>query len=77
MNSEPTFKQEIEIINSELGKSLLKLQNLLEKKRRALDEANLLDERGEKELIETTILQIERKIRQIKTIGLAPAKTNR
>lgn len=77
MNTEPTLKQEIEIINSELGKSLLKLQNLLEKKRRALDEADMLDERGEKELIETTISQIERKIRQIKAIGLTPSKTNR
>jgi len=77
LNTEPTLKQEIEIINSELGKSLLKLQNLLEKKRRALDEADMLDERGEKELIETTISQIERKIRQIKAIGLTPSKTNR
>lgn len=77
MEFKPTIKEEIETINRELAKSLLKLQALLEKKQRALDEAELFEERGEKALIEKTISDIERKIREIKSIGFSTLRTNR
>jgi len=70
-----SFREELDAINRELRKSLLKLQSLLEKKRRALKEAEILEDRREQEHLERVILEIEAKIRDIRAIGLPPATT--
>jgi len=66
------FREELDAINRELRKSLLKLQSLLEKKRRDLKEAEILEDRPEQEHLEQVIREIEKKIREIRTIGLPP-----
>jgi hypothetical protein len=71
------FSEELEAINRELRKSLLKLQSLLDKKRRALKEAEILEDRQEQEHLGRVIGDIERKIREIKDIGLPPLSVNR
>lgn len=68
----PSFREELDAINRELRKSLLKLQSLLEKKRRALKEAEILEDRREQEHLEGVIQEIESKIREIRDIGLPP-----
>jgi flagellar biosynthesis/type III secretory pathway chaperone len=68
-----SFREELDTINRELRKSLLKLQSLLEKKRRALKEAEILEDRREQEHLERVIQEIEAKIREIRAIGLPPA----
>ncbi len=68
-----SFREELDAINRELRKSLLKLQSLLEKKRRALKEAEILEDRREQEHLERVIREIEAKIREIRSIGLPPA----
>jgi flagellar biosynthesis/type III secretory pathway chaperone len=68
----PSFREELDAINRELRKSLLKLQSLLEKKRRALKEAEILEDRREQEHLEGVIQEIEGKIREIRDIGLPP-----
>jgi len=70
-----SFREELDTINRELRKSLLKLQSLLEKKRRALKEAEILEDRREQEHLERIIQEIESKIREIRAIGLPPATT--
>jgi len=67
-----SFRAELDAINRELRKSLLKLQSLLEKKRRALKEAEILEDRREQEHLERIIQEIEAKIREIRSIGLPP-----
>lgn len=67
-----SFREELDAINRELRKSLLKLQSLLEKKRRALKEAEILEDRREQEHLERVIREIEAKIREIRSIGLPP-----
>ncbi len=69
-----TFSEELEAINRELRKSLLKLQSLLDKKRRAFKEAEILEDRREQEHLARVIRDIEKKIRDIKSIGLPPAQ---
>ena len=76
MDSPPTFREELDAINRELRKSLLKLQSLLEKKRRALVEAEILEDRREQEHLERVIRGIDKKIREIKSIGLPPPTTD-
>lgn len=66
----PSFEEELDAINRELRKSFLKLQSLLEKKRRSLEEAVILEDKREQEQIETVIREIEKKIREIRGIGL-------
>lgn len=73
MATQTSFREELDAVNRELRKSLLKLQSLLEKKRRALLEAEILEDRREKEHLEKVILGIEKKIREIKGIGIPPA----
>jgi len=68
-----SFRAELDAINRELRKSLLKLQSLLEKKRRALKEAEILEDHREREHLERIIQEIETKIREIRDIGLPPA----
>jgi hypothetical protein len=68
-----SFQEELDTINRELRKSFLKLQSLLEKKQRALKEALILEDKREQEHLETVIHEIEKKIREIKGIGLPPA----
>lgn len=68
-----SFREELDGINRELRKSFLKLQSLLEKKRRDLKEAEILEDRPEQEHLEQVIREIERKIREIRAIGLPPA----
>jgi uncharacterized protein (DUF342 family) len=68
-----SFQEELDMINRELRKSFLKLQSLLEKKQRALKEALILEDKREQEHLETVIHEIEKKIREIKGIGLPPA----
>lgn len=72
MGLSPSFREELDAINRELRKSLLKLQSLLEKKRRALKEAQILEDRREQEHLERVIQEIEGKIREIRDIGLPP-----
>ena len=72
MTASSSFRDELDAINRELRKSLLKLQSLLEKKRRALKQAEILEDRREQELLERVIRDIEKKIRDIKSIGLPP-----
>jgi hypothetical protein len=67
-----SFREELDAINRELRRSLLKLQSLLEKKRRALTEAEILEDRREKEHLEGVIQGIQAKIREIRDIGLPP-----
>lgn len=73
MDPAQSFRAELDAINRELRKSLLKLQSLLEKKRRALKEAEILEDRREQEHLERIIQEIETKIREIRAIGLPPA----
>ncbi len=70
MEKETRFRQELDAITRELRKSFLKLQSLLEKKRRALKEAEILEDRREREHLEQVIREIERKIREIREIGI-------
>lgn len=77
MTSVSAFSEELEAINRELRKSLLKLQSLLDKKRRALKEAEILEDRREQEHLERVIGDIERKIGEIRGIGLPPLSVNR
>lgn len=72
-----SFQEELDAINRELRKSFLKLQSLLEKKRRALKEAQILEDKREQEHLERVIREIEKKIREIKNIGLPPAAVDR
>ena len=72
MSSASSFRQELDSINRELRKSLLKLQSLLEKKRRALKEAEILENRREQEQLEKVIRSIENKVKEIREIGLPP-----
>lgn len=67
-----SFRDELDAINRELRKSLLKLQSLLEKKRRALKEAEILEDRREQEHLSRVIGEMEKKIREIRDIGLPP-----
>ena len=67
-----SFREELDAINRELRKSLLKLQSLLEKKRRDLKEAEILEDRPEQEHLEQVIREIEKKIGEIRAIGLPP-----
>ncbi|MDW7709449.1 MAG: hypothetical protein SCH98_03160 [Deferrisomatales bacterium] len=67
-----SFREELDAINRELRKSLLKLQSLLEKKRRALQEAEILEDRREQEHLERVIRGIQAKIREIRDIGIPP-----
>jgi hypothetical protein len=76
VDSPPTFREELDAINRELRKSLLKLQSLLEKKRRAFVEAEILEDRREQEHLERVIRGIDKKIREIKNIGLPPPTTD-
>lgn len=73
MSDLSSFQEELDMINRELRKSFLKLQSLLEKKQRALKEALILEDKREQEHLETVIHEIEKKIREIKGIGLPPA----
>lgn len=75
MDPAQSFRAELDAINRELRKSLLKLQSLLEKKRRALKEAEILEDRREQEHLERIIQEIEAKIREIRSIGLPPTAT--
>ena len=75
MDSAQSFREELDAINRELRKSLLKLQSLLEKKRRALKEAEILEDHREREHLERVIREIETKIREIRNIGLPPVAT--
>ena len=77
MSTQLSFRDELDAINRELRKSLLKLQSLLEKKRRALIEAEILEDRREKEHLEKVIRGIEKKIKEIKSIGLPPNPPSR
>lgn len=70
--ADAAFREELDAINRELRKSLLKLQSLLEKKRRDLKEAEILEDRPEQEHLEQIIREIEKKIREIRAIGLPP-----
>ena len=72
MTNRPSFEQELETINRELRKSFLKLQSLLEKKKRALKEAQILEDKREQEQLERVIREIEKKIREIRDIGFPP-----
>ncbi len=72
-----SFRDELDGINRELRKSLLKLQSLLEKKRRALKEAEILEDRREQEHLAQVIGEIEKKIREIRDIGLPPSTAGR
>jgi len=67
-----SFEQELETINRELRKSFLKLQSLLEKKKRALKEAQILEDKRAQEQLERVIREIEKKIREIRDIGFSP-----
>ncbi len=73
MSDLSSFQEELDTINRELRKSFLKLQSLLEKKQRALKEAQILEDKREQEHLEKVIHEIEKKIREIKGIGLPPA----
>lgn len=75
VSSATSFRQELDGINRELRKSLLKLQSLLEKKRRALKEAEILENRREQEHLEKVIRSIESKVREIREIGLPPSSS--
>lgn len=72
METRSSFREELDAINRELRKSLLKLQSLLEKKHRALKQAEILEDRREQEHLERVIRDIEKKIREIRGIGLPP-----
>ena len=72
MESRSSFREQLDAINRELRRSLLKLQSLLEKKRRALKQAEILEDRREQEHLETVIQDIEKRIREIRSIGLPP-----
>ena len=72
-----SFREELDAINRELRKSLLKLQSLLEKKRRDLKEAEILEDRPEQEHLEQVIREIEKKTREIRAIGLPPLPSTR
>lgn len=72
VSSASSFRQELDSINRELRKSLLKLQSLLEKKRRALKEAEILEDRREQEQLDKVIRNIETKVKEIREIGLPP-----
>lgn len=65
-----SFEEELDTINRELRKSFLKLQSLLEKKQRALKEAQILEDKKEQEHLAKAIHEIEKKLTEIKDIGL-------
>ncbi|MBI5017543.1 MAG: hypothetical protein HZB55_18900 [Deltaproteobacteria bacterium] len=73
MSASSSFQEELDTINRELRKSFLKLQSLLEKKHRALKEAQILEDKREQEHLEKVIRDIERALREIRSIGLPPA----
>ncbi|MHB8766103.1 MAG: hypothetical protein ACYDA8_17440 [Deferrisomatales bacterium] len=77
MGPHPSFREELDQINRELRKSLLKLQSLLEKKRRDLKEAEILEDRREQEHLERVIRDIEKKILEIRAIGIPPHAADR
>ena len=77
MSSPSSFQEELEVINRELRKSFLKLQSLLEKKRRALKEAQILEDKREQEHLEKVIREIDKKIREIRDIGLPTSNADR
>ncbi|GAB4265598.1 MAG: hypothetical protein Kow0092_18030 [Deferrisomatales bacterium] len=77
MTAQSSFRDELAEINRELRKSLLKLQSLLEKKQRALKQAQILEDRREQEHLEGVIRSIEKKIREIREIGLPPSSPER
>ena len=77
MSSPSSFQEELEVINRELRKSFLKLQSLLEKKRRALKEAQILEDKREQEHLEKVIRDIDKKIREIRDIGLPTSNADR
>ncbi len=65
-----SLRQELEEINRELRKTFHRLESLLEKQKRALREAEILEDHREREHLEEVIRQIERKLREIRQIGL-------
>ncbi|GAB4251598.1 MULTISPECIES: hypothetical protein [Deferrisoma] len=67
-----SLREELEEINRDLRKTFLKLQSLLEKKRRALQEAEILEDERERERLAEVIGQIERKLKEIREIGILP-----
>ncbi len=67
-----SLREELEEINRELRKTFLKLQSLLEKKQRALREAEILEDEREQERLSEVVLQIEKKLREIRQIGILP-----
>ncbi|WP_025321048.1 hypothetical protein [Deferrisoma camini] len=69
------LREELEEINRELRKTFLKLQSLLEKKQRALREAEILEDEQEQERLSEVVLQIEKKLREIRQIGILPPST--
>ncbi|NOY44856.1 MAG: hypothetical protein GXP50_05325 [Deltaproteobacteria bacterium] len=70
-----SLREELEEINRELRKTFLKLQSLLEKKQRALREAEILEDEQEQERLSEVVLQIEKKLREIRQIGILPPST--
>jgi len=69
------LREELEEINRELRKTFLKLQSLLEKKQRALREAEILEDEQEQERLSEVVLQIEKKLHEIRQIGILPPST--
>ncbi len=67
-----SLREELEEINRDLRKTFLKLQSLLEKKQRALQEAEILEDDRERERLAEVIGQIERKLKEIREIGILP-----
>ncbi len=70
MPMSPSLRQDLEEINRELRKTFHRLESLLEKQKRALREAEILEDHREREHLEEVIRQIERKLREIRQIGL-------
>lgn len=77
MTHDPSFETELEAINRELRKSFLKLQSLLEKKKRALKEAQILEDKRTQEQLERVVREIEKKLHEIRDIGFPPFRGTR
>lgn len=68
-----SFRDELDQVNRELRKSLQRLQALLERKRRDLEETAILQDRREQEHLEGVIRDIEQKILELRAIGVPPS----
>ncbi len=70
MNEKTAFEQELAVINEDLSNSLNRLQALLHKTRAELANSARVTGGAEKEHLESVVRELEKKIEEIKEIGI-------